>query len=230
MKILLLEDEESIRKFIVINLRREGYEVLEAGTVKEAESILDSGQELDIAILDVMLPDGSGMDVCHNLRRTNKNIGIIMLTAKAEEEDKVKGLESGADDYVTKPFSPAELMARVKTLLRRIKIGEDCDVILCGDFKFELNKGIVHKGDEEIELTPIEFDMIKFFVENPNKALHRNEILDKVWGENYFGDYKIVDVNIRRLRQKIENDPSEPEFIETVWGRGYRWRAKCLKG
>jgi len=227
MNILLMEDEDSIRKFVVVNLKREGYTVLEARSVTEAKEILESGIDIDIALLDVMLPDGDGVEVCQALRAKDKRIGIIMLTAKAQEEDKIKGLESGADDYVTKPFSPAELMARVRTLLRRVDIKIDENIIECAEFKIYPKQGRVSKNDIEIDLTPIEFDMVKYFVKNPNKALHRNEILDQVWGKNYFGDYKIVDVNIRRLRQKIEKDPSNPEYIETVWGRGYRWRTSC---
>ncbi|NBI07782.1 response regulator transcription factor [Senegalia massiliensis] len=225
-KILVLEDEESIRKFIKINLKRAGYEVIEAVDGEEAlqKSLYES--EIDVAILDVMLPGIDGFSVCKQLRKNDKQIGIIMLTARTQEIDKITGLSIGADDYVTKPFSPSELVARVDALYRRVKLlkKNKSDYFMQGPFKIDLKGRQLYKNGKIIELTPIEYDLIYLFLMKPNKALSRNDIIDSVWGKDYFGYYKAVDVNIRRLRKKIEDNPSEPKYIETVWGYGYRWK------
>ncbi|EJL23808.1 response regulator transcription factor [Brevibacillus sp. BC25] len=227
MKVLLLEDEKSIRDFVRINLKREGYEVIEAGTGEEALDLADQQSDIVIAILDVMLPGIDGFEVCGQLRKKYPRLGIIMLTAKSQELDKVMGLEFGADDYVSKPFSPAELLARVKALHRRltpIPEAEDKNEINIAPFTLLLDERKLIRVDQEIDLTPKEFAIIKLLAENANKAISRDEILTAVWGQFFIGDLKIVDVNIRRIRQKIEDDPAHPAFLETVWGYGYLWR------
>lgn len=227
IRILLLEDEESIRSFIRINLIREGFEVIEAGTGEEALEKIRIYSHIAIAILDVMLPGIDGFEVCRIMRREIPDMGIIMLTACGQETDKVNGLNCGADDYVVKPFSPVELIARIHALLRRLhnlNNGSNANETDCPPFKIMLGERKLLKNGEEVILTPKEFALIEYFAKNPNRAISRDEILDKVWGWEYAGDLKIVDVNIRRIRQKIEDDPSNPIFIETVWGYGYRWR------
>lgn len=222
--ILLVEDEESIRKFVKINLEREKYNVYEA---ESAETALEFTKktDFDIAILDIMLPNMDGIELCQILRRKFEDMGIIMLTAKSQDVDKILGLESGADDYITKPFNPLELVLRVKSLIRRIneKNGSaDSEIIECGQFKIEVSNKKFFKDTKELTLTPTEYLIMKYFLKNPNKIISRDEILKMVWGDEFYGDPKIVDVNIRRLRKKIEVDSSEPEFILTIWGRGYK--------
>lgn len=222
--ILVLEDQKEIRDFIVINIKRENHNVFEAGCGEEALEIVKDNS-IDIAVLDVMLPGISGLDVCKDIRRSNKYMGIIMLTAKGLEIDKEEGFISGADDYIVKPFSPKELVLRISALLRRVDmLKNDSDIkYKNGPFEIDFDSRILLKNDEEIELTQIEFSIISLMVKNEGKSLSREEILDKVWGENFFGSFKIVDVNIRRIRKKIEDDPSEPVYIKTIWGYGYRW-------
>mgnify|MGYP000261532501 FL=1 len=223
-KVLVLEDESSIRSFIVINLRRAGYEVIEAGTGEEALEMLQQHSDIRVALLDVMLPGIDGFEVCRRIRATNSRIGIIMLTARSQEMDKVTGLMTGADDYVTKPFSPAELVARVDALYRRIGGSENTeDVLSSGPFVLHLRSRTLDKNSEHIRLTQTEFAIMKLFMENPGRALSREDILHAVWGADYNGEVKIVDVNIRRLRIKIEDNATEPEYITTVWGYGYKW-------
>ena len=223
-KVLVLEDESSIRSFIVINLRRAGYEVVEAETGEEALEKLDHHRDTRVALLDVMLPGIDGFEVCRRIRATNPHIGIIMLTARAQEMDKVTGLMTGADDYVTKPFSPAELTARVDALMRRSGGNEaDDGEIRQEPFLLNTRNRTLEKNGQRVKLTQVEYAIIKMFMENPGKALSREEILDMVWGRDYFGELKIVDVNIRRLRLKIEDNPTNPTYITTVWGYGYKW-------
>ena len=223
-KVLILEDEVSIRSFVVINLKRSGYEVVEAGTGEEALELLKVNPDVGVAILDIMLPGIDGFEVCRNIRATDKKIGIIMLTARSQEMDKITGLMTGADDYVTKPFSPAELLARVDALYRRIGGSENTeDVLSSGPFVLHLRSRTLDKNSEHIRLTQTEFAIMKLFMENPGRALSREDILHAVWGADYNGEVKIVDVNIRRLRIKIEDDATEPEYITTVWGYGYKW-------
>lgn len=223
-KVLILEDEVSIRSFVVINLKRAGYEAIEAGTGREALERLKENPDTGVAILDIMLPDIDGFEVCRSIRATNKAIGIIMLTARTQEMDKVTGLMTGADDYVTKPFSPAELIARVDALYRRIGGSENTeDVLSSGPFVLHLRSRTLDKNNEHIRLTQTEFAIMKLFMENPGRALSREDILHAVWGADYNGEVKIVDVNIRRLRIKIEDDATAPEYITTVWGYGYKW-------
>ena len=223
-KILVLEDEASIRSFIVINLRRAGYDVIESESGEEALERLRANPDVKVALLDIMLPDMDGFEVCRRIRAGNSKIGIIMLTARTQEMDKVTGFMTGADDYVTKPFSPAELTARIDALYRRIG-GDMMDdgEIQQPPFVLNTRKRTLEKNGQRIKLTQVEYAIMKMFMENPGKALSREEILKFVWGENYLGELKIVDVNIRRLRVKIEDEPTSPAFITTIWGYGYKW-------
>lgn len=227
VKILLVEDEEPIRKFVKINLEREGYTVFEAGSGEEGIDIARSKQP-QIVVLDIMLPGVDGFAVCKVLRKEFPNLGIIMLTAKAEDYDKIMGLQYGTDDYLTKPFNPTELTLRIKSLERRLEPEEENDenYIIQEPFKLDYYQRKFYKNDEEIELTPTEYQIMKIFMENPKKAMNRDEILKIVWGNDFIGDSKIVDVNIRRLRAKLEENPAKPEYIETVWGLGYRWQGE----
>ncbi len=225
-KILVLEDEDSIRGFVVINLKRAGYDVVEAATGEEALERLAENPDVAVALLDIMLPDIDGFEVCRRIRATNMNIGIIMLTARTQEIDKVTGLMTGADDYVTKPFSPTELTARIDAVCRRVGIEETAqskDELRRGPFILNLENRTLDRGTKRIKLTQVEYTIIKLFMESPGKPMSREDILHSVWGRDYFGDLKIVDVNIRRLRMKIETDPQNPEFLCTVWGLGYKW-------
>ena len=194
-KVLVLEDESSIRSFIVINLRRAGDEVIEAGTGEEALEMLQQHSDIRVALL--------------------------------EEMDKVTGLMTGADDYVTKPFSPAELTARVDALMRRSggSMEEHSGEISQPPFLLNTRNRTLEKNGKPVKLTQVEYSIMRMFMENPGKALSREEILDLVWGRDYFGELKIVDVNIRRLRLKIEDNATNPTFISTVWGYGYKWDA-----
>ena len=231
-KILVCEDEAAIRDFVVINLRRGGYEVVEADCGEAAlQKYEEHGGDFDVAILDIMMPGIDGLQVCKELRNKNSNIGIIMLSARTQEMDKVTGLMLGADDYITKPFSPSELVARVDSLHRRIVIAQQRSE---NNFKEEMKSGIftlnlrnrsLTKNGKQIELTQVEFQIMEYFFSNPGTALDRIDILNHVWGEAYVGEEKIVDVNIRRLRMKVEDEPSNPKYIVTVWGLGYKWDA-----
>ena len=228
-RVLIAEDEAAIREFVVINLRRAGYEVLEAEDGERALELYDFyGGDIDVAVLDVMMPNVDGLEVCKQLRTRNNNIGIIMLTAKTQEMDKITGLMMGADDYVTKPFSPTELVARVDAIYRRVAMNSTTktsasEIIELGVFKLNLRSRTLTKNGKYIELTQVEFQMMEYFFTNPGAALSRTDILNKVWGSEYFGEEKIVDVNIRRLRMKIEEEPSFPKHLTTIWGGGYKW-------
>ncbi len=223
--ILVIEDEESIRKFVKINLDRSGFNVKEAAT-GEAGIDIARNEQIDIVVLDIMLPGMDGYEVCKVLRNEFPHLGIIMLTAKSQDIDKIMGLEYGTDDYMTKPFNPMELVLRVKSLARRMeKATDDEEQILSFEpFKIDVYSRKFYNRDIELELTPTEYSIAKLFMENPGRAFKRDEILNLVWGYDFVGDSKIVDVNIRRLRSKIEEDSSKPYYIETVWGIGYRWR------
>ena len=226
MKILLVEDEESIRGFLRINFQRENFQVIECESGEEGvrKALIEKP---DIAILDVMLPGMNGFEVCQKLRESFPRMGIIMLTAKGEDMDKIMGLQFGADDYVLKPFNPLEITLRVKALIRRLEgINEEnnSDCIEVDNFKLDLYSQSLYKENVEIDVTPKEFLLMKIFMQNPGQAFTRDELLNLVWGIDFFGDPKIVDVNIRRLRSKIEENSSKPKYIETVWGTGYRWK------
>ena len=230
-RILVVEDEDAIREFVVINLQRAGYDVVEANSGEAAlQKYEENHGEFDVAILDIMMPGIDGLTVCKELRKKSGNLGIIMLTAKTQEMDKVTGLMLGADDYVTKPFSPSELVARVDSLYRRVAIAEMREEnnfqeeLVSGDFVLNLRNRALKKKGRMIELTQVEFQIMEYFFSNPGVALDRTNILTHVWGEAYYGEEKIVDVNIR-LRMKIEDEPSNPKHIVTVWGLGYKWEA-----
>ena len=228
-RILVVEDEDVIRDFEVINLKRAGYEVVDVPTGEEAIQVFERNPtHFDVAVLDVMMPGMDGFEVCRRIREKNSSIGIIMLTAKSQEMDKVNGLMIGADDYVTKPFSPSELVARVDALHRRVTVAAEKaqapapSELKSGPFVLNMKSRTVSKNGRVLELTQVEYQILEYFFNNPNTALGRQDILNKVWGEGYFGDIKIVDVNIRRLRMKLEDAPSKPEFLLTVWGFGYK--------
>ena len=228
-RVLIAEDEATIREFIVINLKRGGYDVVEAEDGAQALELYDAcGGDIDVALLDIMMPNVDGIEVCKQLRARSSNIGIIMLTAKTQEMDKITGLMVGADDYVTKPFSTSELVARVDAIYRRVSMSgvnrrRSADCIELGEFKLNLRNRSLSKNGKYIELTQVEFQMMEYFFTNPGVALSRTDILDRVWGNEYFGEEKIIDVNIRRLRMKVEDDPSVPKHLTTIWGVGYKW-------
>ena len=227
-KVLVLEDEANIRSFVVINLKRAGYETIEAGDGEEALAQIQKNPDIKVALLDIMLPgEMDGFEVCRRIRAGNAQIGIIMLTARTQEMDKVSGLMTGADDYVTKPFSPAELTARVDALYRRAGGApiRDVDELSQPPFLLNTRNRTLEKGGKRIKLTQVEYSIARLFMENPGKAMSREEILEAVWGKEYLGELKIVDVNIRRLRVKLEDDPQKPAYITTVWGYGYKWDA-----
>ncbi len=229
-RILVAEDEASIREFVVINLQRGGYEVMEAGDGEEALRIFEAeGGAFDVVVLDIMMPGMDGFSLCKELRKKSSVLGIVMLTARTQEMDKVTGLMVGADDYITKPFSPSELVARVDAIHRRVAMSkpseaqESKDEIRLGDFLLNVRNRTLMKKDQFIELTQVEFQIMEYFFQNPNAALDRTDILNRVWGSAYFGEEKIVDVNIRRLRMKVEDAPSNPKHLVTIWGLGYKW-------
>ena len=228
-KILIVEDEVAIREFEAINLTRVGYTTVDAGSGEEALSIYDETKDFDIALLDITMPGMDGFSLCKELRKRSPSLGIIMLTARTQEMDKISGLMMGADDYITKPFSPTELLARVDSLYRRVEMQNskpetsDPDEIHLGEFTLNMRRRTLHKGERNIELTQVEFQIIAYFLTHPDTALDRTNILNEVWGSDYYGEEKIVDVNIRRLRMKIEDDPSRPRHLVTVWGIGYKW-------
>jgi len=229
-RILVAEDEDAIREFVVINLKRAGYDIFEASTGTDALSVFEREEgNFDIALLDITMPGIDGFGVCRELRSKSAALGIIMLTARTQEMDKVSGLMFGADDYVTKPFSPSELVARVDALYRRVALAQMRsqnnfqEGIVSGEFVLNLRSRVLTKHGVPVELTQVEFQIMEYFFTNPNVALNRSDILNKVWGEAYFGEEKIVDVNVRRLRIKIEDEPSNPVHILTVWGLGYKW-------
>ncbi len=226
-RILLCEDEAVIREFVVINLHRGGYEVVETASAEEAlDCYAKQSGTFCVAILDLMLPKMDGFELCRRLRETDPVMGILMLTARSQEQEKVKALKLGADDYVTKPFSPSELLARVEALERRVEANRGngyCEEIRSGEFVLNLRKRVLCKGEQTIDLTQIEFQIMEYFLTHAGQLLLREDILSRVWGADYYGVDKVVDVNIRRLRMKIEDNPSEPRHIITVWSTGYRW-------
>ena len=229
-RILVCEDEDAIRDFVVINLERSGYTVVDVSSGEEALRVFEEQNgNFDIALLDIMMPGIDGFEVCKKLREKSSTLGIIMLTAKTQEMDKVRGLMLGADDYVAKPFSPSELVARVDAIYRRVYMmvhhAQQATTIVSGPFELNLKSRILTKNGSPIDLTQVEYQIMELFLNNQNVALSRSNILNSIWGDNYFGDVKIIDVNIRRLRMKIEDEPSSPTHILTVWGYGYKWNA-----
>jgi len=224
--ILIVEDELSIRSFIRLNLRKKGYELFEASSGEEA-LVLFKSNKIDILLLDLMLPGMDGYQVCDKIRSTSQSVGIIILTARTQDEDKVKGLIQGADDYLTKPFSMAELEARIISLLRRLDYKENPmkeEYITSGPFLLDTANRKLSREGKEIKVTPTEFSLLYFLVSHKNKVFDRDEILNEIWGIDYIGDGKVVDVNVRRLRRKIEKDPSNPGYLCTECGLCYLWR------
>ena len=228
-RVLVVEDENSIREMEVLNLRMAGWEVLEAPSAERALELLHQNPPCDAALLDIMLPGMDGLSLCETIRRDDPDIGIIIVSAKGQEADKIRGLSIGADDYITKPFSVSELIARIEALARRVhrNAGEGRDgtpdQLVSGSFVLDEKSRVLYKAGKPIDLTQVEFQIMELFLRNPGTALVREKILEGVWGSGYYGDVKIVDVNIRRLRMKIEDEPSSPTHILTVWGYGYRW-------
>ena len=222
-KVLVCEDEDSIREFVVINLVRSGYEVVDVNCGEDALKAYDENEGgFDVALLDIMMPGIDGMQVWKN-----SSMGIIMLSAKSQEMDKISCLMSGADDYITKPFSISELIARVDAVYRRVNRSaakpEEASTLTSGPFVLNLKSRTVFKNNKQIDLTQVEYQIMEYFFKNQNTALDRSSILNHIWGESYYGDDKIVDVNIRRIRMKIEDEPSNPKYILTIWGFGYKW-------
>lgn len=221
--ILVVDDEEPIQELLKFNLEKEGYEVITADDGPEALKTIEE-KHPDLVVLDIMLPGMNGLEVCTQLRMNPRfsDLPVIMLTAKGEEIDKVLGLEIGADDYITKPFSPRELLARIRARLRRLKPAEGGNELLCGDLRIDLERFSVSIRGEYVELTPKEFELLRVLAAHPGKVYSRDELLERVWGYEYAGDTRTVDVHVRHLRQKVEKDPSNPEYIETLRGIGYR--------
>jgi DNA-binding response OmpR family regulator len=220
-KVLVVEDEASIRRLEVINLKRSGYNVFEAESGETALEILHRNRDVRLVILDVMLPGIDGFETCRRVRAMNAAIGVIMVTARTQEVDKITGLMNGADDYITKPFSTTEFIARVDALMRRI--GAEELPTRDGPFSIDGRSHTLFKNGQQVKLTQVEFAIMELFMKNPGRAMSREDILTGVWGRDFLGELKIVDVNIRRLRLKIEDDAQSPKYITTVWGLGYKY-------
>lgn len=230
-RILVVDDEDLIRNMIALNLADEGYDVVQAENGREALNLLEninsanSKEKIDLLILDLMLPEISGLDICRLLRYRGNNIPILILSAKAAETDRVLGLEIGADDYVTKPFSMKELVARCRALLRRNTVNSSTSgtVRQFKDIILYTNECRVTVREEEVNLSPKEFRLLELFMTYPKRVWDREQLIENVWGADFLGDTKTVDVHIRWLREKLELDPSNPEYIVTVRGFGYRF-------
>ena len=223
--VLVVEDELGLREPLVYLLEKEGYVVIQAGDGLEAIATFKSSNP-DLILLDLMLPGKSGNDVCREIRQTS-NVPIIMLTAKDAELDKVVGLEIGADDYVTKPYSTRELLARMKAVLRRnVEPGTNEEGLLtAGGVSMDISRHIVYVNGEKVAMPLKEFELLELLLENVNRVLTRTQIIDRVWGSNYYGDTKTLDVHVKRLRSKIEDDPARPVHLVTVRGLGYKFEA-----
>jgi DNA-binding response OmpR family regulator len=220
--VLVVDDEPIVRDVVVRYLRRDGYETREAATGDEARQILEE-ESPELVVLDVMLPGTDGLELCRWIR-SRSELPVIMLTARGEETDRIVGLELGADDYVTKPFSPRELATRVRTVLRRSRSAPDeVERVSLGSFEVDSASREVRRGDTLLKLTVKEFDLLWFLVSHPRRVFSRDQLMDRVWGYTTALDTGTVTVHIRRLREKIEDDPSRPRFLETVWGIGYRF-------
>ena len=226
-RVLVVEDEQSLREPLVYLLKKEGFETLEASDGLQAVEVFNSN-EVDLILLDLMLPGISGNEVCRTIRQTSQ-VPIIMLTAKDSEIDKVVGLEIGADDYVTKPYSTRELLARMKAVLRRhtdaVPVSETPGIIEVGSVRMDIDRHIVEVHGEKVSMPLKEFELLELLLENANRVLTRGQIIDRVWGSNYFGDTKTLDVHIKRIRSKIEDDPARPVHLLTVRGLGYKFEA-----
>ena len=224
-KVLVVDDEKLIVKGIRFSLEQDGMEVDTAFDGEEALEMINE-KEYDMVLLDLMLPKMDGLEVCQNIRGFS-DVPIIIITAKSEDMDKIMGLEYGADDYITKPFNILEVKARIKAILRRnAKNNSDeyLRILEKGDIKMELDGRRLFVSGEEISLTAKEFDLLELMVGNPNKVFSREELLNTVWGYEYPGDVRTVDVHVRRLREKIESNPSEPKYVHTKWGVGYYYQ------
>jgi two-component system response regulator RegX3 len=221
-KVLVVEDEQSLREALVFFLEKEGHQVLEAVDGEEAIRVFDNSGA-DIILLDLMLPKMDGNQVCKQIRQSS-NVPIIMLTAKDSEIDKIVGLEIGADDYVTKPYSTRELLARINAVLRRqVEPPITADsVLIAGELRLDSDRHVVTLSGNPLTLPLKEFELLELLMENVNRVLTRGQIIDRVWGSNYFGDTKTLDVHIKRLRSKVEEDPARPKYIQTVRGLGYK--------
>ena len=230
-KILLVDDEENIRLLVKVNLEKVGYEVIEAPDGKKAMELLQTNI-VDLVVLDLMLPEMDGLEVCRLIRRDSRtaNLPIIMLTAKTEEIDRVIGLELGADDYLTKPFSQRELLARVKAILRRSGSKEESlEELEVGALKMNFTQYEAWLAGEKLELTPKEYELLRLLIENAGRVFSREQLLEKIWGYEYYGDTRTVDVHVRHLRSKLERVMEMAEAIETVRGVGYRFAKKLTK-
>lgn len=223
-KVLIVDDEEHIRELIKFNLKKEGYDTAVAVNGTEALRIIKE-TKFDLILLDLMLPEVDGLEVCKEIRRNEEtsDIPVMMITAKGEEFDKVLGLELGADDYITKPFSIRELMARIKALLRRSNVKKEENIIKFGDVVVNFQTREVTKETKNVELTLKEFELLKLLIKNKGNILTRELLLDKIWGYEYIGETRTVDVHIRHLRKKIESDDKNPQFIQTIRGVGYKF-------
>jgi DNA-binding response OmpR family regulator len=224
--VLLVDDEESVQKLLTYPLEREGYMVVQA---RDGEEALERYREtpVDLVILDLMLPRLDGLAVCRRLREERSAVPIIMLTARGDEGDKVLGLELGADDYITKPFSIREFMSRVRALLRRAQLsslGARVEVIEVDDLRIDMSRRTVEVHGEAVQLTYLEFELLRMLASSPGRVFTRKELLDELWGGSDFRDPRTIDVHVRHLREKVERDPAEPELIFTVRGAGYRFR------
>lgn len=226
-RVLIVEDEQSLREPLVYLLKKEGFETVEAADGNEAIQVFDNG-DVDLVLLDLMLPGISGNEVCRIIRQSSQ-VPIIMLTAKDSEIDKVVGLEIGADDYVTKPYSTRELLARMKAVLRRntdaAPVSKTPGIIEVGSVRMDVDRHIVEVHGEKVSMPLKEFELLELLLENANRVLTRGQIIDRVWGSNYFGDTKTLDVHIKRIRSKIEDDPARPVHLLTVRGLGYKFEA-----
>ncbi|MGG5460760.1 response regulator transcription factor [Clostridium sp. B9] len=223
-KVLIVDDEEHIRELIKFNLKKEGYETEVAVNGREALEKI-KGNKFDLILLDLMLPEIDGLEVCKEIRRSEEtaDIPVMMITAKGEEFDKVLGLELGADDYITKPFSIRELMARIKALLRRSNVKKEENIIKFGDVTVNFQTREVTKDSKNVELTLKEFELLKLLIKNKGNILTRELLLDKIWGYEYIGETRTVDVHIRHLRKKVESDDKNPQYIQTIRGVGYKF-------
>ena len=222
--ILVVDDEPLVRDVVVRYLQRDGFRTLTAGDGDEAKTLLARASP-SLVVLDVMLPGTDGLSLCRWIR-ANSDLPVILLTARGEEADRIVGLELGADDYVTKPFSPRELATRVKTVLRRANATvPPAELIELGGLTLNALTRGVHRNGRLLQLTVKEFDLLWFLASNPNRVFSRDQLMDRVWGYTAAFDTGTVTVHIRRLREKIERDPSRPQLLETIWGIGYRFRA-----
>lgn len=229
VKVLVVEDEASIREMIALNLRLAGMEAVEADSAEAALPLLEQKPGCDAAILDVMLPGMNGFSLCETIRRTDQKIGIIILSAKGQEQDKIRGLSIGADDYITKPFNPVELCARVRSHLRRYMflggVSQETTTLRVGGIVLDDESKSVTLDGEPVNLTPLEYSILKLLMESPGKVFSSDEIYQAVWNDTPYGANATVAVHIRHLREKLEIDPANPRYLKVLWGHGYKMEA-----